>query len=266
MSKKPKVDRCKLMAKIADEWKNLPLPQKQDYLKQAEEKSRIYKILKKQKYSKDLKKSMQEHEEGFGVVKKNRSAYNYYMKDTLKKKFDAANEKNEKVDRLEIFKQVSQNWGKLTQEDMVIWNQKSEDDFERYADEVEAYISQQQNMDNIPIFENNQPSNFGFKPSYILPEDKQLDIDDGFNPDEMNIDDDDQKLEDLFDPTEGGEMEDRDMLPDNLSQFEVPARVIHHDQDSSTQSKTHKGSDSKDNNSAANLPESLRDDESDIVV
>lgn len=126
---KPKIDRRKLITKIAEEWKLLPELEKQKYKRMAKLEMRNYEQKRNQAYAKFYDEAVNRRNNGTGVVKKQKSTYNFYMEDKLNKRMKVEKESGNKINSREIFRTVAKDWSK--QENMDKWYDQSKEDENR---------------------------------------------------------------------------------------------------------------------------------------
>lgn len=118
--KKPKPHSRTVVAKIAEEWKRLPLHIKASYKNDARYKMQKYKADKREAQKNLMDKAREKRENGSGIVKKVRqviplytsirTTYNYYIKDQMRKAIDSAKSKGEKIEIKVLFKQVAYHY------------------------------------------------------------------------------------------------------------------------------------------------------------
>jgi hypothetical protein len=118
-----------------------------------------------------------------------RSTYNYYIKEKLRQKWEAARQAGETPSTSELFKQIADEW--KNQEDMEKWNELSMQDEVRFEEEIEKFIEQGGQMDNIPYILNENPQkDFSFDFNHFPTLRAQPDMDDEYEVVDAQEDDD----------------------------------------------------------------------------
>lgn len=77
----------------------------------------------------NLQKATERRENGTGIVKKQYSTYNFYMKEKLNERLKQAKQTDAKVNMSEIFKSIADDW--KNQEDMDKWYEEHQNDEQR---------------------------------------------------------------------------------------------------------------------------------------
>lgn len=158
--KKAKVTRRTLMVqKLSEEWKNLPKEKKEKYQKEAKNLMERWKQDVKRENKKNLEKAKEARENGRGVVKNQKTAYNFYIQTRVKEEIEKAKKKGEKWDHKEIFTRVGKDWENATEKEMQKWRDLEKQDAERFEADQDSFmigerlasvVSQKQIVNNMP--------------------------------------------------------------------------------------------------------------------
>mmetsp|Transcript_2088 Transcript_2088/g.2648 ORF Transcript_2088/g.2648 Transcript_2088/m.2648 type:complete len:101 (+) Transcript_2088:1061-1363(+) len=96
-----------------------------------------YKLTKRSKLRELYKKAIENRKNAQGIVKRQRSAYNYYIQELLTKKWATVKQNGEKLLSKEMFKIIASQWKDT--ENMTRYNKLHIKDGRRFESDIERY-------------------------------------------------------------------------------------------------------------------------------